>query len=183
MRTDFFNGNRHNQNVAHRDIKPGNILIDKDTGMIKITDFGVSAIFEKGAGNDGDDEIDLTKKTAGTTMFMAPEVSLRLAAYISLFCAAILCKSLLVVNYHSWLLPKETTGEMFHAIPCDLWSVAVTLYYMLYGTIPFTGKTVSEVYESIQNHEPSYPSTTIIKGEEEEVSEEATRYVKREQRV
>ena len=66
---------RHNQNVAHRDIKPGNILIDKETGQVKITDFGVSAIFEgKGGNTDEDKEIDLTKKTAGTTMFMAPEV-------------------------------------------------------------------------------------------------------------
>lgn len=49
--------------------------MDHKTGEVKITDFGVSAIFEgKGGSKDGDEEIDLTKKTAGTTMFMAPEV-------------------------------------------------------------------------------------------------------------
>lgn len=59
---------------------------------------------------------------------------------------------------------------MFRAIPCDLWSVGVTLYYMLYGTIPFKGSTVSEVYENIQKTEPAYPLTTTINGEEKEIS-------------
>ena len=62
---------------------------------------------------------------------------------------------------------------MFHAIPCDLWSVGVTLYYMLYGTIPFTGSTVSEVYDNIQKQEPAYPATTTINGEERAISADA----------
>eukprot|EP00947_MAST-08B_sp_MAST-8B-sp1_P000840 g840.t1 len=55
----------HAQDVVHRDLKPGNILITGG-GVAKITDFGVSQFFE-----DGDDEV---KNTVGTASFMAPEM-------------------------------------------------------------------------------------------------------------
>ena len=59
----------HFQEVAHRDIKPGNMLLDKH-GTVKVTDFGVSQMFE----NDGCREEDLVGNTAGTPHFMSPEM-------------------------------------------------------------------------------------------------------------
>ncbi|MBN1662462.1 MAG: diguanylate cyclase, partial [Deltaproteobacteria bacterium] len=35
-------GNIHRHNITHRDIKPLNILLNRETGMIKITDFGIA---------------------------------------------------------------------------------------------------------------------------------------------
>ncbi len=55
----------HFQRVIHRDIKPGNLLIDKGSGALKITDFGVSQVY------DDDDTI---RNTAGTAAFLAPEM-------------------------------------------------------------------------------------------------------------
>ncbi|MEE4384732.1 MAG: serine/threonine-protein kinase, partial [Pseudomonadales bacterium] len=34
----------HRQNVVHRDVKPGNIMYDPDTGVVKLTDFGIARI-------------------------------------------------------------------------------------------------------------------------------------------
>ncbi|KAG0301755.1 hypothetical protein BGZ98_008078 [Dissophora globulifera] len=56
----------HEHDIIHRDIKPDNLLRSVD-GTIKIVDFGVSEMFSK----KGDD---LTKKTAGSPAFMAPEL-------------------------------------------------------------------------------------------------------------
>lgn len=58
----------HRKGVVHRDIKPGNIMIDAE-GRVKITDFGLAHL--TAAGRD----FDLTKtgQTMGTLKYMAPE--------------------------------------------------------------------------------------------------------------
>ncbi|GJJ71746.1 hypothetical protein EMPS_04103 [Entomortierella parvispora] len=56
----------HEHDIIHRDIKPDNLLRSHD-GTVKIVDFGVSEMFDK----KGDD---LTKKSAGSPAFMAPEL-------------------------------------------------------------------------------------------------------------
>ena len=56
----------HSNNIAHRDIKPDNILLDLDN-TIKICDFGVSKIFTEGQ---------LIRDSCGTPAFVAPEILL-----------------------------------------------------------------------------------------------------------
>ena len=59
----------HDRGVVHRDIKPGNLLIDR-TGKVKIADFGLAKLVGTGL-----DEFDLTRTSAalGTPRYMAPE--------------------------------------------------------------------------------------------------------------
>ncbi|MGB7570003.1 MAG: serine/threonine-protein kinase [Chitinivibrionales bacterium] len=55
----------HAQNVIHRDIKPHNILIDKEN-VVRLTDFGIAKIFSM-------DNITMTGVTVGTPEYMSPE--------------------------------------------------------------------------------------------------------------
>ena len=57
----------HGQNVVHRDIKPGNVMLD-DQGRVKVLDFGIA--FTGGVDTDAS-----SGAIVGTRKFMAPEQS------------------------------------------------------------------------------------------------------------
>jgi serine/threonine protein kinase len=59
----------HNENIAHADIKPANILIDRH-GRAKLADFGLSHSVHLG---------EVSRQFLGSRMFLAPEVCQRVA--------------------------------------------------------------------------------------------------------
>jgi eukaryotic-like serine/threonine-protein kinase len=59
----------HTQRLAHRDVKPQNVLIDPD-GRAKVTDFGISRSLEEDHG------LTATGRVLGTTDYVAPEQAL-----------------------------------------------------------------------------------------------------------
>jgi tRNA A-37 threonylcarbamoyl transferase component Bud32 len=59
----------HSQRLAHRDVKPQNVLIDPD-GRAKVTDFGISRSLDQDAG------LTATGRVLGTTDYVAPEQAL-----------------------------------------------------------------------------------------------------------
>ncbi len=55
----------HRQGVIHRDIKPANVMIDPDTGAVKVTDFGIARVADACRTRTG--------LVLGTPSFMSPE--------------------------------------------------------------------------------------------------------------
>jgi serine/threonine-protein kinase len=62
----------HDHGILHRDIKPGNILIDERTDEAKLTDFGLAIIAPSGAG-PAEQSVREQKRVAGTLPYMSPE--------------------------------------------------------------------------------------------------------------
>jgi eukaryotic-like serine/threonine-protein kinase len=61
----------HERGVVHRDIKPDNILIDRD-GRVMVTDFGIARAVSEGA----DSRLTATGMAIGTPAYMSPEQSM-----------------------------------------------------------------------------------------------------------
>ena len=55
----------HKENVVHRDIKPGNVMWQRETGNIKLTDFGIARITDASRTKTG--------MVLGTPSYMSPE--------------------------------------------------------------------------------------------------------------
>ena len=109
----------HANNVAHRDIKPGNILVTERSmsGIVKLTDFGVSEMYKTDVPEDGSTpRTDIVYNTVGTFHFFSPEM---------------------------------LSGDPFHAFYADVWALGVTLYMCIAGCLPFKGKGHDALMKSI----------------------------------
>ena len=62
----------HERGVVHRDIKPDNILINKEDGRVMVTDFGIARAITDGA----DARLTATGMAIGTPAYMSPEQSM-----------------------------------------------------------------------------------------------------------
>ena len=58
----------HAAGVVHRDIKPGNILVEEEHGLVKVADFGIAHMVEEDSASERE-----RRSRLGTAKYMAPE--------------------------------------------------------------------------------------------------------------
>ena len=114
----------HRAGVLHRDIKPGNVMVD-ERRRAKILDFGL-AVLTRPERKPGEDEDDFVSRTAtqhtsgGTVPYMAPE---------------------------------QLRGEAATA-GSDIFAFGVLLYESLAGRLPFHGQTAIDTLHAILHDDP-----------------------------
>src|SRR5439155_20310479 len=124
----------HGTGIVHRDIKPENIMVRHD-GIVKVLDFGLAKLSEPPAVTGG-----LIDTEADTR-------------------ALVLTDPGRVLGTPAYMSPEQARGLDLDA-RTDIWSLAVVLYEMLAGRMPFRGETKSHTVVSILETEPP-PLTTF----------------------
>ena len=112
----------HKLKLIHRDLKPGNIMIDKKkdgTPTAYLIDFGTSKIASH--------TVSQTQTQSGTVAYMAPEN----------FC----------VNVNS-----DNEGSIDISAKFDVWSMGCLICFILAGVKPWNGKQDSFVINNISSH-------------------------------
>jgi predicted ATPase/signal transduction histidine kinase len=115
----------HERGLVHKDIKPGNILLDVVSGGVWLTGFGIASRLPRERQNAEAPEV-----IAGTLAYMAP----------------------------------EQTGRMNRSIDSrsDLYSLGITFYEMLTGTLPFSAADPLEWVHCHIARQPTPPDERVI---------------------
>ncbi len=121
----------HRQGIAHRDLKPGNVMLlpnkeDENRDIVKVLDFGLVKVFQEQQEIDLERDLTRAEMMLGSPRYMAPE--------------QIQCENV--------------------DARVDVYSLGVVLFSMLVGRPPFVGTTLEILNQHLETDPPGINEIT-----------------------
>jgi len=134
----------HAANIVHRDFKPENVLLGKD-GRPRVVDFGLAQV--------GVDERESTVNLLGELIGNQPLIPSDNGSRITL--------TGVLAGTPGYMSPEQYRGEVIDQ-RSDQWSFCASLFEALYGFLPYSGRTIRELTQSVQGPPRRPPSSTDV---------------------
>ncbi len=169
----------HEAGIIHRDIKPENVMLRRD-GIVKVLDFGLAKLTEKGAGaadsgrvgeresgRGGERESGRAGEWASGRQgnFESPLRPFSPSPAVPVFhspAPQFLTDPGTVMGTASYMSPEQARGLRVDA-RTDIFSLGVMLYEMVAGRPPFDGATAADVMTQVLERDPR-PLTSFAQG-------------------
>nr|AHZ63848.1 phototropin [Cephalotaxus harringtonia] len=135
----------HCQGIIYRDLKPENVLIQRD-GHVMLTDFDLSC---------------LTSCKPQVMMPICVSEKKKSKRSQPMFIAEPIRASNSFVGTEEYIAPEIINGAG-HSSAVDWWALGILLYEMLYGYTPFRGKTRQKTFANILHKDLKFPKSSPV---------------------
>ncbi|QJW96439.1 serine/threonine-protein kinase [Frigoriglobus tundricola] len=133
----------HSRNIIHRDIKPANIMVGA-FGETLVVDWGLAKSLDDGP------DFDRVMKAQAEAGFRHDPEATDMPSHMTLAGTA--------VGTPAYMAPEQAAGEVHRVGPrADIYALGATLFVILTGKAPFSGKTTAEVLDRVRRgaYEPA----------------------------
>ena len=128
----------HESGVVHRDLKPSNVMVDRESGGLKLLDFGLAKALE----SEGSASAELP------ALSMSPTLTAQMT------------QAGVILGTAAYMAPEQARGKAVDK-RADIWAFGCLLFEMLTGQQPFPGRDVTEILASIIRSEPDLDSLPL----------------------